>query len=227
MSIKIDNPKIREILDLDDFPLNKVIHLYGIAGSGKSTFCLQIAFLLAKQGFKSLYIDTISLYSVNRLKQISGSLFDKLSSLILFSNPKSFDEQNRLIDNLSNFINDDIKLIVIDDIISYYRAEIAKKPKGIRLNKMLNQQVAQLKDLSTKNKLMVVIVNQVRADLANPDNVTTPLSKKIFDHWSDMEVKFLTHSEEKGARISILKKTFDKKSLGIKCIFKISQEGFI
>ena len=229
MSMKIKNPKIREIFAQDDLPLGKLIHLYGVAGSGKTTFCLQNAYLMANKGrgHKTLYIDTMGLHSINRLKQISSTSFDEVSSLILFSNPSSFNEQNKLINNLSNFINEDIKLIIIDNIVSYYRAEMAKKPKGIKIGKMLNQQMAQLKDIASKNGIMIIIVNQVRADLNNPENATTPLNKKVFDHWSDLEIEFLIHPEEKTVRLSILRRPSDKTKIGSKCTFKISQEGLI
>ena len=228
MSIKIENPKIRQIYSLENFPLGKVVHIYGAAGSGKSTFCLQTAYLLAKKGFKTLYIDTAGTYSVKRLNQMSGSAFDEISSLVLFSNPRSFNDQNKLINSLSNFITLDVRLIVIDCIVSFYRSELSKKKlKGVKLNKMLNQQVAQLKSIALNENILVLIVNQVRAEMNSPGVLTSPLSKKIFDYWSDLEIQFMMLPEEKMIRLSILREQVGEIKKEIKSKFKIIQEGFV
>jgi len=227
MTERIGNTKVEKIFSQENYPFGNIIHLYGGAGSGKTSFCLNIAFLLAKNGFKTLYIDTEGHYAVDRLKQISANDFEKVSSLILFSIPRNFNEQNKTIDNLSNFITKDVKLIVVDSIISHYRSELAKKKQGITLNKQLNQQVAQLKDLAMKKNIMVLVVNQVRADMNSPESQGIPLSKRVFDHWSDIEVQFVIHPENKIIRVSFLNKHPIKSNQDSKCQFKIVNEGII
>ncbi len=227
MSERIGNEKIEEIFSQNNYPFGKIIHLYGGAGSGKTSFCLYNAFLLAQRGYKTLYLDTEGHYTVNRLKQISSDNFEKISSLILFSIPKNFTEQNTTIDNLSNFITRDVKLIVVDSIISHYRSELAQKKQGIKLNKQLNQQVAQLKDISMKKNIMIIVVNQIRADMNSPNNQGLPLSKKIFDYWSDIDLQFLIHPENKVIRISFLNKHPIKSKIGSKSKFKIINEGIV
>ena len=227
MSERIGYEKIEKIYSQENYPFGNIIHLYGGAGSGKTSFCLHNAYLLSKKDYKTLYIDTEGHYAVNRLKQISGDDFEQVSSLILFSIPRSFNEQNKTIDNLSNFITTDVKLIVVDSIISHYRSELAQKKQGIKLNKQLNQQVAQLKDIAMKRNIMVLVVNQVRADMNSPESQGVPLSKKIFDHWSDLEVQFVIHPENKIIRVSFLNKHPKKNLQGSKCQFKIANEGII
>ena len=140
---------------------------------------------------------------------------------------KSFNEQNKTMDNLSNFITDDVKLIVVDSIISHYRSELAQKKQGIKLNKQLNQQVAQLKDIAMRRNIMILVVNQVRADMNSRESQGFPLSKKVFDHWSDLELQFVIHPENKIIRVSFLNKHPKTSKQGSKCQFKIANEGII
>ena len=227
MSEKIGNEKLETIFSQVNFPIGNLIHLYGGAGSGKTSFCLHVAYLLAKKGFKTLYIDTEGHHAVDRLKQISGDDFETTSSLILFSIPKKFTEQNTTIDNLSNFLTKDVKLIVVDSIISHYRSELAQKKQGIKLNKQLNQQVAQLKDIAMNRNIMIITVNQVRADMNSPESQGVPLSGRIFDYWSDIELQFIIHPEDKKIRVSFLNKHPKENKQGSKCKFQIGNEGII
>src|SRR3990170_6341014 len=71
--------------------------LFGEAGSGKTNICLQVARNVALEGKKVVYIDTEGV-SLERLKQISGDRYEEVMKNVLFFEPASFDEQEKLVD---------------------------------------------------------------------------------------------------------------------------------
>jgi len=78
---------------------NSITEIYGAAGSGKTNFCLQASRECTAMGKKVAYIDTRSVSS-ERLKQICEDI-DCSATLpnILFFNPSSFEEQEKMIKN--------------------------------------------------------------------------------------------------------------------------------
>src|SRR5947199_9256051 len=87
---------------LDDLPGGGVEEgcitlLHGEAGSGKTNFCLQLARNVVRGGHKVIYIDTEGV-SLERLRQICGDDFEVVAKNILFSEPYSFEEQEKFIE---------------------------------------------------------------------------------------------------------------------------------
>ena len=76
-----------------------VTEIYGEAGTGKTNFCLQAARECAASGKKVAYIDSEGV-SLERLEQMcEGYDKKKILSNILFFNPYSFEEQEKMICN--------------------------------------------------------------------------------------------------------------------------------
>ncbi|TLZ74048.1 MAG: hypothetical protein E6K14_04000 [Methanobacteriota archaeon] len=96
--------------------------LHGEAGSGKTNFCLQLARNVVRSGRKVIFIDTEGV-SLERLRQICGDDFDVVAKNILFSEPYSFEEQEKLIEKAVKMTegNPEVGLIVIDSITMHYR----------------------------------------------------------------------------------------------------------
>src|SRR5947209_17044167 len=96
--------------------------LHGEAGSGKTNFCLQLARNVVRAGRKVIYIDTEGV-SLERLRQICGDDFELVAKNILFSEPYSFEEQEKLIEKAVKLSegNREVGLIVIDSITMHYR----------------------------------------------------------------------------------------------------------
>ena len=148
--------------------------IYGPAGSGKTNLCLLCAMNTAREGKKVIYIDTENNFSVERFKQICGSIsqnYAKLLNYIVFLRPASFDEQKKTFEKLKDIVNDKIGLVIFDSVAMLYRLEMGKNEDVYEVNKDLGMQLAYLKEIASKKKIPVLITNQVYSDFEEKDKV--------------------------------------------------------
>ena len=148
--------------------------IYGPAGSGKTNLCLLCAMNTAREGKKVIYIDTENNFSVERFKQICGSIsqnYAKLLNYIVFLRPASFDEQKKTFEKLKDIVNDKIGLVIFDSVAMLYRLEIGKNEDVYEVNRALGMQLAYLKEIASKKKIPVLITNQVYSDFEEKDKV--------------------------------------------------------
>jgi DNA repair protein RadB len=131
--------------------------IYGEAGSGKTNLCLQASRECANNGNKVAYIDAEGL-SVERLGQLCEDYnYKKILSNILFFNPSSFDEQEKMINNPIKI--DGVGLIVVDTFNKFYRVKLENDEEGAA--RSLNRQITNLQLASRKNNLYVLLTGQV------------------------------------------------------------------
>ena len=148
--------------------------IYGPAGSGKTNLCLLCAMNTAREGKKVIYIDTENNFSVERFKQICGSIsqnYAKLLNYIVFLRPASFDEQKKTFEKLKDIVNDKIGLVIFDSVAMLYRLEIGKNEDVYEVNRALGMQLAYLKEIASKKKIPVLITNQVYSDFEEKGKV--------------------------------------------------------
>src|SRR3990172_8599658 len=88
--------------------------LYGEAGSGKTNVCLQVARNVARTEKRVVYVDTEGV-SLERLRQMCGDDFDAVVARILFSEPYSNEEQEKLIGQAVRMVDQgtDIGMIIV------------------------------------------------------------------------------------------------------------------
>lgn len=155
--------------------------IYGGPGSGKTNFCMLAAVSQAKKGNKVIFIDTEGGFSVERVKQLANGDVDYkkvLENIILFS-PSNFNEQKEAFLKLKSFLKDQISLIIVDSMTILYRLDISslknlddpdvcmdeKNDKGNkevqRINFVLAEQMKNLAEIARKNKIPVLVTNQV------------------------------------------------------------------
>jgi len=67
-----------------------VTELYGEGGSGKTLFCLEVAARVARASRWVFYIDTEGV-SLERLRSVGGTDFDRILGRLLLSAPKDLD----------------------------------------------------------------------------------------------------------------------------------------
>src|SRR3989304_6510312 len=117
--------------------------LYGVGGSGKTTVCLQVARNGARGEKRVVYIDTEGV-SLERLHQMCGDDFDAVAARILFSEPYSNEEQEKLIGQAVRMVDQspDIGLIVVDSVPMPYRLPLRDDDPEDR--RSLARQVARL-----------------------------------------------------------------------------------
>lgn len=134
-----------------------ITEIYGEAGSGKTNICLQASRECANSGKKVAYIDSDGV-SLERLNQICKDYDSKkILSKILFFNPSSLEEQEKMIKNAIKI--KDLGLIVLDTFNLFYRLTLEEDEKfAIR---SLNRQITDLQLAAMKKDLFVIISGQV------------------------------------------------------------------
>lgn len=138
--------------------------VYGEAGSGKTNLCLQLARNVVLSGRKVVFIDTEGV-SMERLRQICGDRFELVAKNILFSEPYSFEEQERFVDKAIRLAeaNTEVGLIAVDSATMYYRLTLRDMESADR--KALVTQVTHLLRAARKLGIPIVLTSQVYTDI--------------------------------------------------------------
>jgi DNA repair protein RadB len=179
-----------EKISAGSFDLNKWLYggyekgiitmLAGPPGSGKTNFVILATCSQAKKGNKVLFIDTEGGFSVDRVKQIVGENYKEILNNILLLEPTSFEDQKKLFIRLSNRVRKEhISLIVIDGMAMHYRLELgAVKSKESqteseirRVNRELAWQMKVLAEISRKEKIPILITNQVYSEFLSEEDL--------------------------------------------------------
>jgi len=139
------------------FEIKSITEIFGEAGTGKTNICLQAARESALNNHKTIYIDSEGV-SIERLKQICTKHdFKKLLSNIIFYTPTSLDEQEKIINKISN--EDEETLIIFDTFNMFHRIQFEEDEQYA--NRSLNRQVTNLQLAARKNNYYVIITGQV------------------------------------------------------------------
>ena len=139
-----------------------ITEIYGEAGSGKTNFCLQAARECAASGKKVAYIDSEGV-SLERLGQICQNYNSKkILSNILFFNPMSFEEQEKMLANAMQI--KDLGLIIFDTFNMFYRMQFDEDDKST--TRSFNRQITNLQVTARKKNIYVIIAGQVYSDEA-------------------------------------------------------------
>ena len=138
--------------------------LFGEAGSGKTNICLQVARNVALEGKKVVYIDTEGV-SLERLKQISGDRYEEVMRNVLFFEPASFDEQEKLVDKAVRLADSSLEVgvIILDSATIHYRLTRNDEEKGVR--KSLSPQLAKLLAAARSKDIPIILTSQVYTDI--------------------------------------------------------------
>lgn len=137
--------------------LGAVTEVYGEAGTGKTNFCLQAARECAANGKKVAYVDSEGV-SLERLEQMcSGYDKKKILSNILFFNPYSFEEQEKMIPNAIQV--KDLGLLIFDTFNMFFRMQFDEDETCT--SRSLNRQITDLQIAARAKNIHVVIAGQV------------------------------------------------------------------
>ncbi len=206
---------------------------YGGPGSGKTNFCLTAAVSQAKKGNKVIFIDTEGGFSSERVKQLiiskkvngNGSekkelSFEQVLGNIFVLKPTNFKEQQQAFDQLLKYVKEQVSLIIVDGMTMLYRLDFAEARKDIselqQVNSLLTKQMRLLVEISRKNKIPVLVTNQVY----KWDNETRMVAGDIVKYWSKCLIELVN---ERGRRTAFLRK---HRSIGEKSLdFQIHDRG--
>ena len=158
----------------------------GGPGSGKTNFVLLAACSLARKGKKVIFIDTEGGFSVERVRQIVGENYSEILENILLLEPTSFDEQKKLFEKLNATLKKEhAGLIIVDSMVMLYRLELGEaiKEKDNEKIKEINREVAKqmrnLAEIARKQKIPILVTNQVYADFVSEEDLLKGAEKKV------------------------------------------------
>jgi len=146
----------------------------GIDGSGKTQICLMLS-VTAQLPFEDgglngnvAFIDTEGTFMPERIYQIAsarGMDPEAVANNILVARAYNSSHQCLLIDRLFTLVpENNVKLVVIDSMISHFRGEYVGRENLADRQQKLNQYLHKLIRLSEAYNVAVVLTNQVQAN---------------------------------------------------------------
>jgi len=191
----------------DFFDYNRLITcLYGKPATGKTTLCLLA--IASEENKKAIFVDTENGFSVERMKQIAGSIPPNL--LIIKAN--NFKEQCKIVERLL-ISKDKIGLLIVDSFTAHYRKELQAKHD---VNSKMSRQLSILSEFA-RSGTPVIVTSQVYTLPEN--NSVQPVGGNMLKKWSGCVVKL----ENEGKREMFIEK--HPEIQGTKIRFEIVNEG--
>ena len=209
-----------------------VLELIGQYGVGKTQIC-HVACILVQLpaengglGGSALYIDTEGTFRPERIMQIAQAReisTDNILKNIIVARAFNSDHQILIVEKLDEIIKEkNIKLVIVDSIISHFRAEYLGRESLPARQQRLNQHLHRLLRMAEVFNLPVIVTNQV---VASPDAFfgppTKPAGGHVLAHLSTNRV-FL----RKGRKFTRIARIIDSPYLPEgECVFKITEKG--
>lgn len=172
---------------------------YGEFGSGKSQLCQQLCVTVqlgeSQGGLNGsvLYIDTEGTFRPKRVMQIAprfGIKPEEVLKGVIYAEAFTSNHQIVLLENADEVIKENnIKLIIIDSVMSHFRSEYLGREMLASRQQQLNRHLHKLVRLSRAFNTSTVITNQV---MASPDaffsKAVTPVGGHILAHMSHSRI---------------------------------------
>ena len=201
--------------------------IYGEPGSGKTALALQTAISKAREGWTTMFIDADVSLSTERLAQLSGADLEKILKLIFVARPTSFHNLTHLLQGLSNYVNPEMALIVVDTITSLYRAELMEA-NVFHMNRELNLQLGYLAEIAGTHKLTVILTSQIRSLPRSGNGISTiePVATRVLKYWSKNIIRILS-TQGSQERELVVEKASEPSAVCSRLQTKLANEGFI
>ncbi len=177
-----------------------ITEFFGEFGTGKTQICHQLSVnvqLPSDRGgleAKAVYIDTEGTFRWERIESMARALGldpDKVMENIFYIRVINSDHQIAVVDELFKLVPEhNIKLVVVDSIMGYFRAEYPGRENLAVRQQKLNKHLHQLMRLAEIYDVAVVITNQV---MARPDvfygDPTQPVGGHVLYHAPGIRVQ--------------------------------------
>ncbi|RLE53913.1 MAG: DNA repair and recombination protein RadA [Candidatus Methanomethylicota archaeon] len=211
-----------------------ITEFVGEFGSGKTQLAHQLSVTvqlpLEEGGLDgaALYIDTEGTFRPERILQIAPRFgLDGRDALrrIVFARAYNSDHQMLIVDEVPRVIEErNVKLIVVDSLISHFRGEFPGRENLALRQQKLNRHIHQLLSLADAYNLAIVVTNQVMSDpaafYANP---TKPTGGHVLAHGCTYRVWL--KKAKGGKRVA---RIFDSPvHPEAEAEFKISEDGIV
>jgi len=207
--------------------------IVGPPGSGKTNFAILAACSQSRHGNKVIFIDSEGGFSSERVKQIVGDKYEEILSNILLLEPTNFEEQRNVFQKLLDRIKKEhAGLIIVDSMAMLYRLEIGdaiqsgEEERVREVNREVAMQMRTLAEIARKQKIPVIITNQVYGEFLSEEDFKKGVERKmnivggdLFKYWSKCIIEL---KNERGRKAILLKhRNLPEKELG----FIIRNEG--
>ena len=188
-----------------------ITETYGAFGSGKTQIGFQIATMVQQPKEKGglegrcLWVDTENTFRPERIVQMAKGLgMDPGTALRNIHVGRAYNSEHQmlLIEKAPEIIEEkNIKLVVIDSLMSHFRADFMGRGELAGRQQKLNKHLHQLQRLADAYNLAIYITNQV---MSRPDvlfgDPTAPVGGHILGHMSTYRI-YLRRGRE-GTRIA-------------------------
>ncbi len=173
-----------------------ITQVYGPAATGKTNLCLLAVVSCVRTDKKAIFIDTEAGRSLERLKQLAKDDFEKVLENSIFFEPKTFKEQNHIMEHLDDILSDEFGLIVLDSAVSLYRLDM-DGDNASNTNKQFSKQLSKLIELAGRYNLVVLITNQVYSSFDNGSE--TPIGGSILKYRSKAIIELKENGKKREA----------------------------
>ena len=153
-SISLDS-----VLGIGGIPRGRVIEIYGIESTGKSTLALHICAEAQKKGGAAAFIDAEHALDPDYAKRIGVNIDD-----LLISQPDSGEQGLQIVETLVR--SGEVDVIVVDSVAALTpKAEIAGEMGEFQIGlqaRLMSQALRKLSGIIAKTKTSVIFLNQTR-----------------------------------------------------------------
>jgi len=211
---------------------NGITETYGRFASGKTQLGFQLAvnaqLPVGKGGLDGtvLFIDTEGTFRPERIEAIAkaaGMDPQKVLENIFLSRVTTTDQQILTIERADKLVREkNVKLIIVDSLMSLFRAEYMGRGALNERQQKLNQHIHKLQRLADSNSLAVYITNQV---MDNPaimfGDPTTPIGGNVLAHAATTRLYMRKSKEDK----RIVRLVDSPNMPEGECVVKITSNG--
>ena len=203
-----------------------ITQFYGPPGSGKTNIAIKLAVETARRGKNTVFIDTEGGLSVERIRQVSGDIFDRVADSIIVFEPSSFTEQGDALQRTFSFLKthgDSTDLVVLDSAVALYRL---KEGNASSFNLDLGRQMFLLLQMARRFDLAAVITNQIYSITGDDGReYVSPVGGTLLRYWSKVMVE-LEMGERPGERFAVLRRHRNRLE-GSSVGFRIVADGIL
>lgn len=200
-------------------------HIYGVAGSGKTSIALQCALNCISRGWKAIFIEAESTFPRERFLQISSRFNNIDMSHFLLLSPQSFSDQSDAIDSVEMLVKEEVKLIVLDSAGSLYRYSVGlDREENVCINMEMCRQMAVMMHVAERFDVVAIVLNQAKGDpLKDPKEGFSPVAAQVVDPWCRVQLR-LERFIDSSMRKVILEK-HNRLPVGVSVEFSLNELG--
>jgi RecA/RadA recombinase len=134
-------------------------------------------------------VDCDGTFSAQRLSQVASRHFEEIAERIILMRPNDFREQAAVVDQITDYVTSNFRLVIFDTFTSLYRLRVAESPsRTFEFNRELNRQLAVLAQTARTQKVAVLIASQVHSVFSVVPVGVEPVATRVLKFWADIVI---------------------------------------